>query len=348
MTRSITSHALARRLPGRGDLRRGPRRHGLDPEIPGVPAGTPRGAQLTDSARGAAQRLPRRHSAGLPRESACECERTSELRLGAVMSLISGPTIADAIADGGERHRQARSGRGRLEAHRRDLHAGAQPARASRRDQAGARGDRRHPGGPQDLTGILGRREEEWKVPRAQAPGGSHGGDRQGEGGADAPTRWPSLRASPSEEKHRQENIAKKEAELKDYESPDDAPSFPEWEKTQQAAASGSRSCPRSSRPPTARRSRPSPTCSVIATGKNRKGNYVITAQTSLKGIKQIRLEALEDTRIPTKGPGRARRTATSSWCSSTSRRRRRPTPRRRARSRSRTRRPASASRTST
>ena len=34
-----------------------------------------------------------------PRESACECERTSGMMLGPVMTLVNGPTIADSIAD---------------------------------------------------------------------------------------------------------------------------------------------------------------------------------------------------------------------------------------------------------
>ena len=39
-------------------------------------------------------------NAGRPaRESSCECERNSDLRLGSVMALLSGPAIADAIGD---------------------------------------------------------------------------------------------------------------------------------------------------------------------------------------------------------------------------------------------------------
>src|SRR5207247_2153895 len=34
-----------------------------------------------------------------PRESACECERSTGLQLGPVMTLVNGQTIADAIAD---------------------------------------------------------------------------------------------------------------------------------------------------------------------------------------------------------------------------------------------------------
>src|SRR5262249_8623257 len=32
-------------------------------------------------------------------ESACECERSNDIRLGSVMSLLSGPTVSDAIDD---------------------------------------------------------------------------------------------------------------------------------------------------------------------------------------------------------------------------------------------------------
>jgi len=68
-------------------------------EIPGVPKGT-RAAALPDvgfaTTDGFLQNL------GQPvRESACECERSSELQLGPVMALVSGPTIGRAIADTG-------------------------------------------------------------------------------------------------------------------------------------------------------------------------------------------------------------------------------------------------------
>ena len=66
-------------------------------EIPGVPKGT-RAAALPDvgfaTADGFLQNL------GQPvRETACECESSSELQLGPVMALVSGPTIGHAIAD---------------------------------------------------------------------------------------------------------------------------------------------------------------------------------------------------------------------------------------------------------
>ncbi len=62
-----------------------------------MPAGT-RAAALPDSG----VELPSGFLAtfGRPaRESACECERSSGMQLGPIMALVSGPTLADALAD---------------------------------------------------------------------------------------------------------------------------------------------------------------------------------------------------------------------------------------------------------
>jgi len=70
---------------------------GSTPHIPGVPAGT-RAAALPDSALD----LPSGFLASLGRpvrESACECERSNDVQLGPIMSLLGGPVVADAIAD---------------------------------------------------------------------------------------------------------------------------------------------------------------------------------------------------------------------------------------------------------
>src|SRR5262249_24748389 len=91
------SHALARRLPAEGLLDSVYRVTGALSKFPGVPPGT-RAAELPDSG----VELPSGFLTTLgrpPRESACECERTGGLQLGPVMALVSGPTIAEAIAD---------------------------------------------------------------------------------------------------------------------------------------------------------------------------------------------------------------------------------------------------------
>ena len=91
------SHALPRRLPAEVLYDTVYRVTGAISKIPGVAPGT-RAAALPD----AGVDLPSGFFStfGRPvRESSCECERTSGLQLGPVMALISGSTIAEAIAD---------------------------------------------------------------------------------------------------------------------------------------------------------------------------------------------------------------------------------------------------------
>ena len=68
---------------------------GSPSKFPGLPPGT-RAAELPDSE----VELPSGFLTTFgrpPRESACECERTSGLQLGPVMALVSGPTLSEAI-----------------------------------------------------------------------------------------------------------------------------------------------------------------------------------------------------------------------------------------------------------
>ena len=91
------SHALPRRLPAEVLFDAIYQVTGAVSKIPGLPPGT-RAAALADADAG----LPDGFLNNLgrpPRESACECERSNELRLGSVMALVSGPTLGGAIAD---------------------------------------------------------------------------------------------------------------------------------------------------------------------------------------------------------------------------------------------------------
>lgn len=90
------SHAKARRLPAEVLYDAIHTVTGAKMNIPGVPEGT-RAAALAD----AATRLPDGFLANLgrpARESACECERSSDLQLGPVMALMNGPTVSNAIS----------------------------------------------------------------------------------------------------------------------------------------------------------------------------------------------------------------------------------------------------------
>ena len=91
------SHAMARRLPAEVLFDAVLRVTGSVPNFPGVKPGT-RAAQLPDSAIDVAGGLLA--SLGRPaRESACECERSSDIGLGSVMALLSGPAVSGAIND---------------------------------------------------------------------------------------------------------------------------------------------------------------------------------------------------------------------------------------------------------
>ena len=88
------SHATARRLPAEVLYDSVLKATGAKPPLPGGLLAS----QLPDSASD----LPSGFLANLgrpARESSCECERNSDLRLGSVMALLSGPAVADAIGD---------------------------------------------------------------------------------------------------------------------------------------------------------------------------------------------------------------------------------------------------------
>ena len=91
------SHARARRLPAEVLFDAIYRATGATSAIPGVVPGA-RAATLPD----VGVDLPDGFLGNLgrpARESACECERSSNLQLGPVMALVSGPTVGDAIID---------------------------------------------------------------------------------------------------------------------------------------------------------------------------------------------------------------------------------------------------------
>jgi len=91
------SHAIARRLPAETLFDAVFKVTGSTPHINGAKAGE-WATQLSDAAMDVDTGLLA--TLGRPaRQSACECERTSEIRLGSVMALLSGSTISSAVND---------------------------------------------------------------------------------------------------------------------------------------------------------------------------------------------------------------------------------------------------------
>jgi uncharacterized protein DUF1549/uncharacterized protein DUF1553 len=95
------AHGVARRLPAEVLYDAIYRATGATTHLPGLPAGA-RAAQLVDSN----VEIP----GGFldlfgkpPRESACECERSSGMMLGPVLNLVNGPVVGEAVRDSGNR-----------------------------------------------------------------------------------------------------------------------------------------------------------------------------------------------------------------------------------------------------
>jgi hypothetical protein len=95
------SHALARRLPAEVLYDTIYRATGATSRLPGLPPGA-RAVQLLDSS----VEVPGGFL-GLfgkpPRESACECERSSGMMLGPVLNMVNGPVVGEALKDPGNR-----------------------------------------------------------------------------------------------------------------------------------------------------------------------------------------------------------------------------------------------------
>src|SRR5262249_1266091 len=106
-------------------------------------------------------------------------------------------------------------------------------------------------------------------------------------------------------QKQKAENTAKLEADLNAYEGP--IPNkVPEWGKARSPAVSWLPLNPTSLQTASGATLTKEADGSIVATGTNRNGTFVIVAETDLTDITGVRLEVLPDDRQPSKGPGRA------------------------------------------
>jgi hypothetical protein len=298
------SHATPRRLPAEVLYDTVYRVMGAVSNIPGVAPGT-RAAELPDSG----VELPSGFLStfGRPvRESACECERSDGLQLGPVMALVSGPTIADAIADPNNELKQltARDADDSdliNEIFLRVLNRPATPAEIDSCRNAFTEIDVDH----KRLAAELGKREMEVALQRPLK-------EREREAGIAAAKT--ALAAYETElaprtaelERQKAEKTAALEADLKAFETTGLAAKIAEWEK--------SKANPVVWRPLGATTLQASngatltkePDLSISVSGKDDKGIVTVTVETDMTNITALRLEALPDDRLPSRGPGLA------------------------------------------
>ena len=298
------SHAKARRLPAEVLYDSIHAVTGASSRIPGVPAGT-RASALPD----VGVKLPDSFLAnfGRPvRESSCECERSSDMQLGPIMALLSGPTVGNAISD--------------------PMNAIAKKVNETKDDKILI----------EDIFyRILNRPPTEPEVKETLAvfsDGIDQDHDTLEKGLANhLKNRDPAVAAAEkkreddinaarvaitnrekaikpdveAKEKERKDLIAKIEGEKKTYDARLPA-TIAAWEKD--LSASGS---PWSMLQPTDLKSTNGITLAaeknnaIFASGKNAKTDFVITTSTKLTGITAVRLEMIADDRLPGKGPGR-------------------------------------------
>jgi WD40 repeat protein/mono/diheme cytochrome c family protein len=301
--RTNYSHAMARRLPAEVLYDAVSTVTGAVSKIPGVPPGT-RAAELPDSGG----ELPGGFLAtfGRPvRESACECERTSGMQLGPVMALISGPTIADAIADPENAltklvAKEPDDAKVVNELFTRILNRPATGAESKAYLDALRSVDADHLA----LTAAVKKREEEVKALRVKQE--KEREDTIAATKAELEAYQKELVGITAErEKQRAARVAEAEAKLKAYEATL-PPKLAEWEKKQSRGVKWTPLDPAALSASNGSTLAKQPDLSVTASGKEGKGAYTFTAQTDLQGITAVRLEVLPEPSLKNNGPGRA------------------------------------------
>ena len=299
--RTNYSHAIPRRLPAEvlyDSI------HAVTGAKSGLP-GHVRAAQLADSRQGPADGFLA--NAGRPvRESACECERSSDLQLGPVMALVSGPTVGEAVS-------------------RPDNAVAALAAQA--KDEASL---------VRDLyLRILNRPPAADEAEAAAAAFTEVESDHKALEAALA-AREEALRPTmEAEEKQRQDRLAAARSALASYQQElaprmaeaeaqraariaaarealtaaeqTIATRIPDWERSQKARVGTWSLLVPSTAVSSQRKNplRPQPDGSILATGAAGRQDFTLTARTALTALSAIRLEALTDPSLPHLGPGR-------------------------------------------
>ncbi len=295
------SHALARRLPAEVLFDAVHEVTGSVPKIPGVPVGT-RAIQLPD----VGITLPSGFlsTLGRPaRESACECERVSDIQLGPVMAMISGPVVADAIADPQNALAslvvQQPDDRALVdEVFLRILTRHASDEEVATVQQLLSEIDADH----QRLLDQLQHAQQEWDRRKSQLEAAR----REALATAEQELSAYQEQIAPEvtqREQQRAEAIAQADAAVQDFEANIDE-RFQQWADQQTLATQWYPLRPHLATASNGARLTVLDDRSVLAEGNADKGTYTVTYQTDLPKITGLRLEAIPCDGIPGGGPG--------------------------------------------
>jgi WD40 repeat protein len=300
------SHAIARRLPAETLFDAVFKATGSTPQIPGAKPGQ-RATQLADAAIDTSGGLLA--TLGRPaRQSACECERSSDIRLGSVMALLSGPTISGAINDSSNALAKL------VEAEKDDhklvnevfLRVLSRPATDNETETAlGLLGtvDTDHT----KLTNELGPLEV--KLAPVIADLNKHRDEAIGKAKADLAVYDDMTKTLRAElEKRRESEINMRKGELKDYEKllPAQAAFWETKNNPAEAKTIWVLIEPKDLTATNASKLVRQPDGAILSSGGKSPGEFLITAETTLTNITGVMLEVMPDDSLPQFGPGRA------------------------------------------
>jgi WD40 repeat protein len=298
------SHARARRLPAEVLYDSIYRATGARSQFPTVPQGT-RAAALPD----VGIELPDGflNNLGRPaRESACECERSSDLQMGPIMALINGATVGKAVGDpeGAVAHLASSESDDRQLVAKLFLRILGRPARDQELDDSlevirGIEAQHRrvveaHAALEAELAPETARREQERlaALEAARAELAAHEQANASERERLAQQRTQKITAA-------QEALAAVRAALVEQQGL--------WETARQGETQWETVNPIEVSSTFYADLRVQPDRSVLVTGRNNaKSSNLVLAPVDLTSITGVRVEALADERHPRQGPGRA------------------------------------------
>lgn len=296
------SHAVPRRLPAEVIFDAVHRLTGAVSSIPGMPPGT-RAAAVTDAgvklADGFLQNL------GRPaRESACECERSSELQLGPVMALISGPTVGQAISDPGNELQSLVERYPDDDALAEELFLRALGRRPSTAEldafrQSKALIQQNH----QELTQRLAQAEQDWQQRLAELT--AQRAQQRAETEQQISARSEAIQEQREQlAAEREARIKLRQEELANVEASALEQQLNQWQPLLGSAVEWFPLKPRQAQSNNKVQLTPLPDRSILASQAEDHSVYTITYPTSLAGITGFRLEAMTDAGLPNQGPG--------------------------------------------
>jgi hypothetical protein len=297
------SHATATRLSAEVLFDALHRVTGSVPNVPGVPTGA-RAATFLDSEVNTADGFLTAFGRP-PRESACECERSSGIQFGPVMALVSGATVGDAISDEKNALAQLVATESDDGAVVRELFLRILNRPATDEEVAAALDTFQSlPLEHQQLTVALAKLEADLAPQIAEQQ--KHRQAAITEARALLAAYEQEIAAREAEfDRQQQQRTAQLEAELCEYEATLPA-QLAAWEARSDKVPSWTLLDAHDLSSTSATTLTKQQDLSIVSTVSNGLGTYKIVAHTELKGITAVRLEAMADNNFPHQGPGRA------------------------------------------